>query len=155
MAYRHTQVSRLALGIAGVQALGVAAMLASPAVPWVPAAILGAVLPVPLIFSRLTTEVDGGELRFWFGGGFWRTRIPLAAITSVEPVRNSWWWGWGIRITPDGWLYNVAGVDAIRVAQQNGITLRIGTDEPRELARAVEKAVTYKHEGHEGHEDAR
>jgi hypothetical protein len=149
VSYRHTQVSRLALGVAAVQALGVAVMFASPVVPWVPAVILGVALPVPLIFSRLTTEVDGGELRFWFGGGFWRSRIPTADVASIETVENKWWWGWGIRITPDGWRYNVSGTQAVRVTRRNGTRLRIGTAEPRELARAVARVITYKHEGHE------
>ena len=48
-----------------------------------------------------------------------------------------WWYGWGIHLTPRGWLYNVGGLDAVELALNNGRTLRIGSDEAAALARAL------------------
>lgn len=139
--YRRTQVGGWGLVVAGLLAVfAVATAIASQA-PW-PAAVLVTVLvPVALVFSLLTVEVTPAEVRFWFGGGFWRTRIALADIEEVEPVVNSWWWGWGIRWTPDGWLYNVSGLGAVRVKRKNGAVCRIGTDDPEALARAIRAAM--------------
>lgn len=140
MAYRQTQVSPVAIVAAAAQGLIILGLAASGAAPPVVLVLLLVLIPIPLVFSRLTVEVADGELRFWFGGGFWKTRIPLADVASIEPVQNQWWWGWGIRHTPDGWLYNVAGIEAVRVKRKSGTTLRIGTAEPQTLARAVTSA---------------
>jgi hypothetical protein len=140
MRYRRTQVSPVALVAAAAQGLIILGVAASDAAPRVVLVLLLVLIPITLVFSRLTVEVAEGELRFWFGGGFWKTRIPLSDIASIERVQNQWWWGWGIRYTPDGWLYNVSGVEAIRVTRKSGSTLRIGCPEPRDLARAVDAA---------------
>jgi hypothetical protein len=140
VAYQRTQVNRALLAAAVVQALGAVALGASAAVPWPATVLLAATVPISLVFSRLTLEVEDGELRFWFGSGFWTTHIPVDDIASIEPVENPWWWGWGIRLTPDGWLYNVSGRTAVGIVRHSGTRLRIGTDEPHAVIRAVQDA---------------
>jgi len=98
------------------------------------AAILGG---VGWAFSSLTVEVSTTELTWFFGPGFWRKSIARDEIISATPVRNKWWWGWGIHLTPRGWLYNVSGLEAVEIALRNGKTLRIGSDEATALARAL------------------
>jgi hypothetical protein len=95
---------------------------------------------ITILFSTLTVEVDDETLRFYFGPGFWTKRIPLRDIEHVEIVRNRMFYGWGIRYTFDGWLYNVSGLDAVKLRVRGWGTLRIGTDEPHELKRALEQA---------------
>jgi len=94
-----------------------------------------------ILFGSLTTEIADGELRCRFGIGLIRKRIPLRHVVAVEPVRNRWFWGWGIRYTPQGWLFNVSGLDAVELSLVGGRRLRIGTDEPDELARAIRGAI--------------
>jgi hypothetical protein len=139
--YRHTQVGKsLLFGLAGGGAACAAAALLAP-VPWIGLAV-GAVLVLSaVLFGTLTVEVDGDALRFRFGPGLVARRIPLAAIREVRSVRTSLWHGWGIHLTPHGWLYNVSGFDAVEVGLEGGKRLRIGTDEPRELERAVRRAA--------------
>ncbi|MFO1424355.1 MAG: hypothetical protein U1F70_12035 [Candidatus Competibacteraceae bacterium] len=60
-------------------------------------------------------EINGAWLRFRFGVGLIRKRIPLAQIVAVEPVRNSWRYGWSIHRTPRGGLYNVSGWEAVEI----------------------------------------
>jgi hypothetical protein len=96
---------------------------------------LGAVL-----FSSLTVQVDADELRFYFGPGFWERRIPISDIRSVEAVRNAAYYGWGIRYTVHGWLYNVAGLQAVELDVKDEGTIRVGTDEPEALKQALEQA---------------
>ena len=65
---------------------------------WHPIALAVAVLLalVLVIFRSLTIEIDDAELRCWFGDGLIRRRFSLADITAATPVRNKWFYGWGV-----------------------------------------------------------
>lgn len=89
---------------------------------------------VTMLFTTLTIEADAQELRWHFGPGVWRKKISRRDIVSAKAVRNPWWYGLGIHRTPHGWLYNVAGLDAVEVGLASGVTVRLGTDEPDKLA---------------------
>ena len=89
------------------------------------------------LFSSLTVEVDDAKLQWHFGPGFWKKSIARNDIASATPVRTKWWYGYGIRYTPKGWLYNIQGLDAVAITQTSGKTVMIGTDEPQQLARAL------------------
>ena len=94
------------------------------------------------LFSSLTVEVYGEELRHYFGPGFWKKRYLLEEIESIKQVRNSWIFGWGIRITPHGWLYNVSGLDAVQIQLRSGRKFRIGTDDPQGMIDAISQKVS-------------
>ena len=80
------------------------------------------------------------HLSWFFGPGFWKKSIELSQIHSVQSVRNKWWYGWGIRKIPNGWLYNVSGLQAVEVLFGDGQLVRLGTDEPEKLITAIESA---------------
>jgi len=105
-------------------------------------AVLGPALMAVFLalFYAPTVEIDAIHLRFRFGIGWIRKRVPLAEIVAVEPVRNSWWYGWGIHRTPHGWLYNVSGREAVEITLTSGQRLRLGTDEPQRLAQVLRAA---------------
>ena len=84
--------------------------------------------------------IDQSAIQLAFGPGWPRKSIRLAEVRGAEPVRNRWWYGWGIRITPHGWLWNVSGLDAVEVLLASGRRTRIGTDEPQELTAAIRQA---------------
>ena len=108
--------------------------------PWVQVVLLcacGLLLFMTWLFGSLTVEVDEEELRHWFGPGFWKKSYQLLDIESAKVVRNSWFWGWGIRLTPHGWLYNVSGLDAVQLQLRSGRKLRIGTDDPQGLIEVI------------------
>jgi hypothetical protein len=135
--YRHTQTGAalrwgLILPAVGLFVLGFAARRAVPLVPL--AALLAA---TGWAFSSLTIEVTPTRLIWFFGPGLLRKSIDLKAILGVTPVRNPWWYGWGVHLTPRGWLYNVGGLDAVELTLSSGTTLRIGSDEAAALARAL------------------
>ena len=94
-------------------------------------------LAMAFLFSSLTVEVGDGELRWYFGPGFWTYRLPLAEIRDVGIVRNRWWNGWGIRRAPGFRLYNVSGLDAVELHVGPNDVRRIGTDDPQGLAQAL------------------
>ena len=90
-----------------------------------------------LLFSSLTIEVTESELVWFFGPGFLKKRIARSEIASAAPARNRWWWGWGVHLTPRGWLYNVQGLEAVEIVKTDGKSFRLGTDEPLALASAL------------------
>lgn len=104
------------------------------ALPWV-ALCSDAIL---MLFSTLTVTVTDQWLRCQFGPGLIRHRIQLSEVQRVEPVRNAWWYGWGIRLTPHGWLWNVSGLDAVELTYLNGKKFRVGTDQPARLVEAIQ-----------------
>ena len=71
-------------------------------------------------FGSLTVRVDEGAVKLRFGVGLIRRTIPLDRIQAAARVRNRWWYGWGIRLTPHGWLWNVAGPDAVNSGSRMG-----------------------------------
>ena len=95
------------------------------------AALLG------ILFSGLRTQVNSSHLKLSFGLGVIQKTIPRSKIFQAEAVRNSWWYGWGIRFTPHGWMWNISGLSAIQITYLNGKTFRIGTDDPDGLLIAL------------------
>ena len=61
----------------------------------------------------------------------------VAEIVACKPIRIRWWYGWGIHLTPYGWLYNVSGLDAVAMTLRNGRKFALGTDDPQGLAAAI------------------
>ena len=55
-----------------------------------------------IVFYRLRIEVSAGVLSWSFGPGFFRGEMRASDITRSTIVRNPWYYGWGIRLTPVG-----------------------------------------------------
>ncbi len=136
--YTHTQTGlllRLTMlpAAVGMLAAGIACGL------WLPLLPLGILLGgIGWVFSSLTVEVTAEDLSWYFGPGIWRKSVPRRAIASATPAVNKWWWGWGVHLTPRGWLYNVGGLEAVEVLLDDGATFRIGSDEAAKLAHALQ-----------------
>jgi hypothetical protein len=140
--YEHTQPGLLMLAVmAGALALVLSTLWVLPAgqrwLIWPSVLVVGG---VAVLFHGLTVRVADGTLTWYFGPHFWTNEIAVDAIARAEPVRNSALMGWGIRRLRDGWLYNVSGLDAVEVETRDGTTVRIGTDEPEALCRALAQA---------------
>jgi hypothetical protein len=146
MAYEHTQSGwpvRITFGATALAFLvmGSVRPLSGPT----PSAVsyAGAILALALglLWSRLTIRVDRDRLRWDFGPGWPRFSLPLADIERVEVARTTFWQGWGIHRTRGGWLYNIAGRDAVRILRKDGKQLLLGTDEPSRLKVAIERGL--------------
>ena len=94
------------------------------------------------LFHQLTVTVSKDFIRLRFGVGVVHKKFAITDVESAAIVRNKWWYGWGIRITPHGWMYNVSGYDAVEIHLKNGRNARIGTDEPKRLLAAIEASCT-------------
>lgn len=138
--YRHRQIGYvpIAIGVLLSLALGGIASRRSP--------LLGAVALVfialgPLLLSYLTITIGEGELACHYGFGFWPRRFPLADIVDARLSPSSWVDGWGIRVTPEGMLYNVSGTGAVEIRMRSGTRVRLGSDEPDVLFRELQSAI--------------
>lgn len=144
--YEHTQpgyVTAGTLGLAAVLVFTVVVALDEPR-SWVQGLCSGLSLAFVVgafLLSSLTVEVTSEWFRFAFGPGFWEKEIPIRRIADVRPVRNPVYYGWGVRYTSDGWLYTVSGLRAVELEMEDGQTLRVGTDEPERLHRALKRAL--------------
>ena len=142
--YTHTQRARwlwwIMVGFVSFEL--VIALIVGEVLAWI---ILGAVAALLLVlawlFSSLTVQVNDDGVIWHFGPGLWHHKLAWSEIQSAEPTRTKWWYGWGIRLTPRGLLYNIAGFDAVAVSRTNGKTTMIGTDEPQALAAALTRST--------------
>lgn len=107
---------------------------------YVPIAMLSI---ISVLFCSLTIEVKKEAITWHFGPYFWRKKIDPSEIARVEIVTNPWWFGWGIRWTKFGWLYNVSGLQAVQVTKKDGKAIRLGTDDPVGLSKAINEATKH------------
>jgi len=90
-----------------------------------------------LLFYRLTVIVTEDNIKIRFGIGLIHKTFALKDIDHVQIVKNPWYYGWGIHLTPHGWLYNISGFDAVQIKTISGKSFRIGTDDPAGLEMAI------------------
>ena len=114
--YRHTQRGTLLLAVLGLVVAGVAvvATAADGSLRLIPAIVIGVLAVVACLFSSLTVSVSREAISIRFGVvGLIRKSFRIRDIQDVRAVRNLWYYGWGIRYTPHGWLFHVSGLDAV------------------------------------------
>ncbi len=99
-----------------------------------------AIIALTVWFSRLEVTVRNGQITTSFGLGKPHRVVELSDVESAKRVRNKWYYGLGVRGVPDGWMYNVWGLDAVELRLTSGGVFRIGTDEPDQLQAAVSLA---------------
>jgi len=143
--YQHRQRARIlsAILLAVIMAVGFVALTVKDGPALLPT--LFVLTFVQLMMASLNVRVTRKWLDIRFGVGWPRFRFALDRIVAVETVRNAPWWGWGIRLTPRGWLFNVSGLDAVEVEFVDGNRVRIGTDDPQGLAAAIRDALARSH----------
>jgi len=145
MTYESKSVGHWAFALAGVMgAIGVAitAVLVSQGNA---EGYFGLLLVVAAFFLAtfgvLTVRVTPGEIAWSFGGGWIGRRLALERVRSAEPHRSPWYWGWGIRWTPRGWLWRSYGLDVVWLELDTGKAIGVGTQDPEGLARAVREQI--------------
>jgi hypothetical protein len=136
--YNHTQTGYLWIVLFSAVLLFLVYMtIVTGEFAW-PELLVAAILAFVLfMISSLTVEIKDGLLEARFGIGVIRKRVRLEEIESYRAVKNHWYYGYGIRLTPHGWLYNISGYDAIEFTLKNAKKFRIGTDDPAGLEMAL------------------
>lgn len=93
-------------------------------------------------FVTMTCSVDGEAFRARLGIFGWPgKRVPLGEIAGALPTKTALISGFGVRITTRGWLYSVSGRHAVIVGMRDGKQFLIGTDEPTNLADAINQGL--------------
>ena len=139
--YKHTQIGYLLLTLYSIVVLflGYFNIMTS----FHPLTFIALIIVLVILgtFSRLTVTVDDQMIKIQFGLRIIRKTFLLREIGAYRVVKNPWYYGWGIRFTPRGWLFNVSGFSAIELRMKNGKLYRIGTDEPNNLAKALNEVL--------------
>jgi len=135
--YRHTQVGWTVIVAMDLSIVLIIVLLAVTEFSWIPVIVAFILGLATFLFASLTAEIDEEFLTVRFGPGLIRKTIPLRFIMGYQPVRNHWYHGWGVRKVPDGWMYNVSGLDAVELRLQDGSAFRLGTDDPQGLIEAI------------------
>jgi hypothetical protein len=138
--YQHTQIGHVIIWSVLAIILIVSGGLIGSPLHREPPVIVSIILLVCLVlFYRLRITIDGETLCASFGIGVIRKRVGLAEIVGCEPIRIRWWYGWGIHLTPYGWLYNVSGFEAVAITLRDGRNFALGTDDPHGLVDAIRR----------------
>jgi hypothetical protein len=101
----------------------------------------GLILGIGLLFGSLSVRVESRILHCRFGPGLIKKSIDLRKVRFARKVRNSWTYGWGIRMIPGGWMWNASGLDAVELGLGERDRFRVGTAEPDALLEAIEAAI--------------
>jgi hypothetical protein len=139
--YKHTQIGYLLLFIYSAVILFIGYLTIVTGFNLIALAGLIIMLIVLGLFATLTVAVDEQMIMLQFGLGIIRKSFLLKDVETYRVVKNPWYYGWGIRYTPRGWLFNVSGFSAIELQMKGGKLYRIGTDDPEGLATAVDEAL--------------
>jgi hypothetical protein len=98
-----------------------------------------------LLFSSMTTTVSDEKVVVSFGIGLIRKRIPLSRIMGAETVRSPLYYGWGIRLIPNGMMYNISGSYAVELTFNDSDRIfRIGSKKPSALREEILKRIDRK-----------
>ena len=142
--YEHTQFGyfiTIAI-VAAMVAIGV--IMADMGINWIAVTVMVVLAVIVVLFHRLTVVIDEEELVVQFGPGLIRKRFKLNEIVSCQTVKIPWYYGWGIRATPQGMVFRVSGFHAIHVKLTTGKEFLIGTDVPQELEEAIRQATSHR-----------
>ena len=104
--------------------------------------VAGAFILALVLFYSFTIQIADGKLNFWFGFGVIRKSFPIEGIRSCEIVRTPWYYGWGIKSIPGGWLYSVApGGRALELIFKDDRMIHLGTDRPEEIKQRIDMTI--------------
>ena len=100
-----------------------------------------------MLVYKLTIRIVGRTIEVVYGIGIIKINIKIDTLHRVEVVRTPFYLGWGIRLTPKGWLYNINGFKAVRIVYERkgkNKTVMLGTLEPEYLKVYLEQFLGIK-----------
>ena len=151
--YRYTQIGILTILMILLAAVFTALMFASgldsteggdTSVLKVTALVVASLFVLTLTsFYSLIIQIADGKLNFWFGFGVGLKSFPITEILSVETVKNPWYYLWGIKSIPGGWLYSIApGGLVIELIFKDNRKIHLGTNRPAEIKHRLNEAIS-------------
>ena len=95
-----------------------------------------------LMFYGMTVIITDSQILIRLGIGLITRKINLSEIISVDTKKYPAYFGYGIRITPGGILYNVNGRHAVEIRLKNKKNvIWIGTNDWENLKTVIEGAI--------------
>lgn len=95
-------------------------------------------LLLPICFSKLESTVTKDAVKIKFGIGLIHKTILISDIEDITFVQNKMWYGWGIRITPHGWLWNIKGKEAVQFKIKGKERFfRLGCEDMKAMQKAI------------------
>jgi len=140
--YEHRQVGWLTviLLFAIAACICVAAAISAPSERTLSYSLVPVLLVVAALFSTLTVRVTDKRMMWFFGVSGIGRSVALGEIASIRAIKTSILEGWGIHLTWHGWLWNVAGFNAVQIVMRSGTRFAVGTPEPQAVIDAVQSA---------------
>jgi hypothetical protein len=150
--YQHRQVGIVTILVIGLSAIFTAFALVSAlqsaeglstTVLLVTGLVVTGVFILTLMaFYAFTIQITDRTVSFWFGWGVGKQSLPFDTIQSVEIVRNPWYYLWGVKSIPGGWLYSIApGGRALELVLKDHRKIRLGTDQVEEVQLRLKQAM--------------
>ena len=139
--YHHIQIGWVVILFLGAGILIIALVILLVKFNWVAFLVLLILLGCLFLFPTLTVKCDEQKLEVRFGLGLIRKRFLYKDIHSCKVVKNLWIYGFGIRLIPSGWMFNVSGLSALELQFKNGKKFRIGTDDSEKLFEFVNQKI--------------
>jgi hypothetical protein len=141
--YEHSQIGHVIIwSLLAIILIASGELISHQAPPVIVSIIL---LVCLVLFYKLRITIADETLCALFGPGIIRKKVRVAEIVGCEPVRIRWWYGWGIHLTPYGWLYNVSGFDAVAITLRDGRKFALGTDDSHGLTTAIRAGISSVH----------
>lgn len=141
--YKHTQIGALTLiillGSGALIASIVSSMFADGRMV-VAFVTIGLCLLLLVLFYAFTVEISERKLKFWFGLGAIGKSYSLTDIQTTLEVKNPWYYLWGVKSIPGGWLYAIAPGSAVEIVFNDDTIVRVGTNQPKMLIKAIDDA---------------
>ncbi len=115
---------------------------AGPVLKVVGLVVVGFFVLVLAAFYSFTIQIAGGILNVWFGFGVGKRSIDIADIRSIQIVKTPWYYFWGIKSIPGGWLYSIApGGRALELVFMDNRVIHLGTDRPEEIKARLDPII--------------
>jgi hypothetical protein len=98
---------------------------------------------VLLAFACLVVDVDRDAITVAFHFLWPKRRIRVSDVRKAEATKYSPlldYGGYGVRLGFRGWAFNVSGDEGVLVETNDGSRLMIGSQRPKELEAAIERA---------------
>ena len=115
---------------------------AGPVLKVVGLVVVGLFVLVLAAFYSFTIQIADGKLNFWFGYGVGKKSFAIDDIRSIEIVKTPWYYFWGIKSIPGGWLYSIApGGRALVLVFMDNRVIHVGTDRPEEIKEGLDSWV--------------
>ena len=142
--YKHTQFGAITLAVfllTGILATYIILSMLSDGRLVVAFVTMGLYLLIVALFYAFTVEVSKGKLNFWFGIRIISKSYSLSEIQSTQEVENPWYYLWGIKSIPGGWLYAIAPGSGVEIVFKDAKMIRLGTNQPKKLKQAIDDAI--------------